>query len=203
MAQEAKVKLTLDTDQAKAELRELSKLAAGVGGGIGGAAQKSSLAGFGGGLVGGALGSVLGSLKSSLAGSFGDVIGAATGPLSASLQTALFQGADIDAKASELARAQLPLQALGRGSLSLEAGVRIQENLKRPILHTLQGARMVESDPRFFRSPTPRPFTGTIAAPGDPTAFGEPVGGLTPTGFAEMGRILRDMARELKRGGGR
>lgn len=150
MPQEANVKIRFDTKQAKSELRELNKLAAG-GVGLRGAPDEPG--GGGGGRLGGGVRRGLGAARTAATGGFfsglSDIGGGAMAPIT-SLFKGLLGGRDIAAAANKQAFEQLPFDLIGHLGRIPEGLPELHKHKKSLILEGLEGRRIAERDPRFL-----------------------------------------------------
>ncbi len=141
MAEEANVKVRLDTKTAKSELRGLSKLAsAGVGGIAGGIA---------GGLLARGRGIATAPLRQAGAAVSSSALGIVSGPLNqflASFKSAILGGLDMKAQANKMAFEQLPFDLIGKLGKIPPGVVELHKHKKALILEGLEGRRLAERD---------------------------------------------------------
>lgn len=158
MTQEAKVRVRLDTANARKDLEELAKMAEGVrvprggggpgspstGEGGGGPGLWQSL-GIGAGIASGA--ALVGSVSRS---SFGDVAGEFLGPIAANLSNAIFGDKDEEARASRAAREQT-IQTFGsHAQYNREAALNYHNQIYALNLEKEKGATAIRNDSRFY-----------------------------------------------------
>jgi len=199
MADEAKVKVRLDTKQAKSELRGLNKLAAGSAAVIGGAA---------GGVVGGALGraagaaggAAKGAVTRSIFGPAGDIFAGAFGGAGARLEESVFGDTNLKALAAKMARGDLPKRLLG--AQKTEAGQKRVRDAALPghLIRTARNLEDLQGARRFLQAPE---FGGPGAAGVDklrrgvilPTGVGLPGGKSDIKDFInqQVNRMIRVM----------
>ena len=111
--EEAKVRVRLDTRQAKSELRGLTRSAAATAGRVGTGIRSAVGRGLGIVGLGGGVGIGLGAVKAATSSGFADVIGEALGGIAARCATkVLGEGAVQDARASKTSRDET-IQAFG------------------------------------------------------------------------------------------
>ena len=159
MTQEAKVRVRLDTANARKDLEELAKMAEGVrvprggggpgspstGEGGGGPGLFQSL-GIGAGIATGA--ALVGSVSRS---SFGDVAGEFLGPIAANLSNAIFGEQDDRARAQRAAREQT-IQTFGsHAQYNREAALNYYNQIAELNLNKEKGASAIREDPRFYQ----------------------------------------------------
>lgn len=152
MAQEAIVKITLDTKQAKAELRDLNKLAAGgvsrVGGGGGGGG--GGFGRVGSFLMGGALGgATFGALRGSVSAGATDILTETFGPAITSITNSVFQGRNLEAQANKAAFEQLPFRLIGHLGRVPRGVIELHKHKKALILEGLNGRRIADDSGLF------------------------------------------------------
>ncbi len=109
---EAKVRVRLDTRQAKGDLRGLTRAAAGVAGRVGGGIRRAVGRGLGAVGLGAGIGTGLAAVRGATQSGLGDVIGEAFGGIGAELAQTLLGDLDEKAKASRTAREET-IQAFG------------------------------------------------------------------------------------------
>lgn len=104
MGKEARIKVRLDTSQAKGDLRSLTKDAAAAAGRVGGGLRRAAGRGLGAVGLGGALGVGLGAVRGATQSGIGDVVGEAFGGTGARLAETIFGDLDEKARADKAAR---------------------------------------------------------------------------------------------------
>lgn len=154
---EAKVRVKLDTGTAKAELASLTKGAASVAGNIGSGIRNAVRTGLGAAGLGGAFGVGLGAAQSALGGptlgAIGDVASEFVGPWGALARNWLFDGLDVNARASKQAREQT-IQAFGSvigmtGQIP-KGAYSYFDQVQRLHLSAEKGRQAIEGDDRFY-----------------------------------------------------
>ena len=153
MADEAKVRVRLDTSQAKAELDNLTHDAAKTAGKVGSWVRGKVSRGLGLVGLGTAVGTGIAAIRGATEGGIGDVFSEALSPLGTQLERALLGDLSLDARASKAAREET-IQAFGaiagaqnrvppeaRSYFAAIKGLRMQEE---------NGRRLFEANTDFF-----------------------------------------------------
>lgn len=153
MNQEAKVRVRIDTGEAKSELRGLVQAAGGVAKRIGGGISSAIGAGVRAVGLGGGIGYAVSALQGPTQGAFGSAIGEALGPLGKQLETFFLGDLGVQAKAASRARedtiAAFGIQAGSQGGIP--AGAKVFFDTMRGIYgQTEAGRHMIESDEQFY-----------------------------------------------------
>lgn len=112
MADETKVRLKLDTEQAKAEMNSLMKDATKMAGRIGSGIRSTVGKGLGYVGLGGAIGTGMAAVQSATQSGVGDIVGESLGGLGARMQEFFLGDLPQDARASKAAREET-IQAFG------------------------------------------------------------------------------------------
>lgn len=153
MADEAKVRVRLDTTQAKAELTSLTHEAARTAGRVGTWVRGRVSRGLGMVGLGTAVGTGIAAVRGATEGGIGDVFSEALSPIGAQLERALLGDLSLDARASKAAReetisafgaiagAQNRIPPEARSYFAAIKGLRMQEET---------GRRLFESNTDFF-----------------------------------------------------
>lgn len=152
---QANIKLGLDTKGAKKSLRDLNKTAAGTAKQVGGKIR-GGLGGAAGALGLGAIGGMaVGQFKGSMFGGAGDIVGGALGGLISQVESFVFQGKDLEARAAAKAREGLPTWLEGRQKTPAQKKAVRDAALpaflfrKQHDVERMSGIRDFGMDPRF------------------------------------------------------
>jgi len=152
MAKSAKIKVQLDTKQALAQLRDLTKKGAATAGRIGGKIRGVVGRGLGAVGLGGAIGAGLGAVQGATASGVGDIAGEVFGGIGANINDRFLGDHDDNARANKGAREEV-VKAFGaiaghRGSVPPEAEKYFQQ-VKALRLEQEKGRSLIEGDSRF------------------------------------------------------
>jgi len=150
---EAKVKVRLDTKQAKGDLRDLTRDAAQAAGRVGGTIRGAVGKGLGVVGLGGGIGAGLAAVRGSTSSGFGDVIGESLGGIGAQLAESFLGNLDEDARATKSAREET-IQAFGSIAGSTKGGIppgaqNYFNQIKSLRLQEEKGKELFERDERF------------------------------------------------------
>ena len=152
MAQEAQVRVRLDTRQAKGDLRALSKQAGKTAGNIGKGLRRSVGRGLGAIGLGGGIGVGLAAVKGSTSSGFGDAVGESFSAIGAQLNDFFLGDMDDQARATRKAREET-IQAFGfqaGASGSIPPGARqFFENRRAEFEQEEIGRSKFEQDKQF------------------------------------------------------
>lgn len=152
MAEETKVRVKLETEQAESALEKLVREGARSAGKVAGTV--SSAVGKGLGMVGMGAGIATGlaAVRGATESGFGDVIGEAFGGIGAQLEKWLLGDLSIDAKASTAARNELiqnQAYAVGRQGVLTSAAKQSYDVLFQRQRHIATGQQIIESSEQF------------------------------------------------------
>ena len=161
MADETRIRVRLDTSQAKAEMDNLTRKGAATAKGLSAKVRQSvgsELGKFGSGaLVGAAIGSVASGLKGSTTAGFGDLISEVTDPLGARLNDYLLGTADDEARARRSAREEVSQafsSIIGQTGTIPPQVYTYFDHLSGIKLYEEKGKSLIASDPRLGGSET-------------------------------------------------
>lgn len=149
---EAKVRVRLDTSQAKSELADLTRRGAAVAGRLGSGLRSVAGAAIGGAGIG--VGAVGAALSAPTLGGVGDVLGDALGPWANKLRNTLLGGKTASARAAAAAREQTintfgtMVGIQGRGP-ALDSAHSFYQQIYRLRLQAEEGRQIIEEDIRF------------------------------------------------------
>lgn len=149
MNQEAKVRVRIDTGEAKNELRSLTKEAEGSGKKI----RKKIYGAIQTGVMAAGAGYAFSALQGPSQGAFGSAIGEALGPLGKQIETFFLGDLGIQAKAASRAREDtisvFGMQAGAQGGIP-HGTKQFFDAMRGQYGQTEAGRHMIESDPQFY-----------------------------------------------------
>lgn len=177
MTDETKIRVRLDTSQAKAEMEGLKRKGAATSKSLSAKVRESlgsSLGGFSASaLAGGAVGGAVGALRGSSAGGAGDILGDTFGPIGAQLNELFLGSADDEARARRTARddtVQTFAAVVGQSGVVGPQVKTYFDQVSGIELQKERGKSLIESDPRFGGNET-TDFIDKLA-----TAIGDAIG---------------------------
>ena len=162
---DARVRVRLDTDQAKAELADLQGRAEKTSGNVSGGIRRALRRGLGAVGVGAAFQAGVSTVKGATSSGFGDLVGELLSPLAAQLNETILGDLDDEARATKAAREQLISsfgQVIGHTNNIPAGAQQLFDQTKQIMMEKERGRSLVEQDERFGLNTDPKDVIARI-----------------------------------------